>query len=82
MLLTKHERSILSLLRSCGRRERGGLDAFGITQQTGFSYLEVTLVLIGLEHRQFVCSALVDDGYDPVKQRRLWYLTKGALTAS
>jgi hypothetical protein len=67
----------LALLRSCGRRERGGLDVFAIGQQTGFAYLEVTLLLIGLEHRQLICSALVDDGRAP--QRRLWYLTRSAL---
>jgi len=78
-LLTHVERAVLETLRQFPRRERGGLRATNIAERTGLLIPVVAMALGSLELRGLVTSAVVDDE-QPV-QRRLYYLTKAALTA-
>jgi hypothetical protein len=75
-----HERAVLNALRLHGRRERGGLDCERLASLTGLTRLETALILATLLAHNLICSALVDGRESMlIRQRRLWYLTKGAL---
>jgi hypothetical protein len=82
MLLPYREKVVLTTLRVRGRRERGGLDIDGLVAEIGLSSREVALLLMTLQQRLLVCSALVDGRESMItRQRRLWYLTKSALAS-
>jgi hypothetical protein len=85
-LLTETERAVLDALRLRGKRERGGLGVLELVTiimhrnaPPHASAIMILEVLVKLEKRELVTSALIDGREQLERQRRLYYLTKTAM---